>query len=192
MKKSIKGTRSEKNLMTAFAIESLAVNRYTYFAEAARQEGYAQIAGIFLETAENEKAHARLFFKFFEGGSVEITATFPAVPAIDTKSNLEASIEGENKSWKVRYADFARAAAEEGFSDIAALFESVATAERLHEERFSRLLGNMERGEVFAKGRIVRWLCTNCGYVAEGYAAPEDCPACKRSRAFFEMLAENY
>lgn len=192
MKKSIKGTKTEKNLMTAFAVESLAVNRYTYFAEAARKEGYEQIAGIFMETAENEKAHARMFFKFFEGGSVEITAAFPAVPVVDTKRNLETSMEGENKSWTIRYADSARVASEEGFPDVASLFESVATAEKLHEERFSRLLANMENGEVFAKGRIVRWHCTNCGYVVEAYAAPEDCPACKRSQAFFEMLAENY
>ncbi len=143
MKKSIRGTKTEKNLMTAFASESMAVNRYTYFAEAARRQGYERAAGVFMQTAEEEKAHAGEFFKFFEGGSVEITATFPAAPAGDTKSNLEASIEGENKSWTVRYADCAGIAVEEGFPEIATLFGSIAAAEKIHEERFRRLLGNL-------------------------------------------------
>ncbi len=188
MSKSIRETKTEKNLMAAFAGESMTVNRYTYFAEEANREGYEEIAGVFREAADDESAHARVFFRLFEGGSVEVEAAFTAAPAAGTKNNLEAAAAGEKASWSQRYPEFARIAGEEGFSNIADIFESIGRTEKLHEERFSGLLENMEKGEVFIRTRVVRWICTNCGYVLESPKAPKDCPACKRPEAFFEEV----
>lgn len=192
MKKSIKGTRTEKNLMAAFAGESQTFNRYSYFAESARKEGYEQIANIFLETANNERAHARTFHQYLEGGGVEITATYPSGPAADTEKNLEAAIASENASWTLRYEDFARIAREENCADIASVFEGIAVAEKFHETRFEKLLENLRKNRVFKKTASVKWHCTNCGYVTAETEAPRHCPACRFPQAFYEVLAENY
>ncbi|MEO0114241.1 MAG: rubrerythrin [candidate division WOR-3 bacterium] len=192
MSKSIKGTKTEKNLLAAFAGESQARNRYTYFASVARKEGYEQIANIFIETAENEKEHAKVFFKYLEGGDAEITATYPAGTIKDTKSNLEAAAAGENLEWTMIYADFAKIAKDEGFSEIARSFEQVAKVEKFHEARYRKLINNIVNGEVFKRKTPVKWHCTNCGYVFEGTEAPKECPACKHPQAFYEILAENY
>ena len=192
MGKSIKGTRTEKNLLASFAGESQARNRYTYFASAARKEGYEQIANIFIETAENEKEHAKIFFKHLEGGDVEITATYPAGMIKDSKSNLEAAAAGENLEWTTLYSDFGRIAKDEGFPEIARSFEQVARVEKFHESRYRRLINNIASGEVFKQKTIVKWHCTNCGYVFEGAEAPRECPACKHPQSFFEVLAENF
>lgn len=192
MGKSIKGTRTEKNLLAAFAGESQARNRYTYFASAAKKEGFEQIANIFLETAENEKEHAKVFFKHLEGGDAEITATYPAGMIKDTKSNLEAAAAGENLEWTTLYQDFARIAKEEGFSEVTCSFEQVAKVEKFHESRYRKLINNVAEGKVFKKDPAAKWHCTNCGYVIEGTEAPRECPACKHPQAFFEQLAENY
>jgi len=190
MKASIRGTRTEKNLMTAFAGESMSVNRYLHFARIARQEGLEKIAAVLAETAENERAHAEIFSRYFEGGRVEIAASFPAVAPSDTKSNLAAAVGGEHAAWEVRYADFAKAAADEGFLVIAQAFRNVAIAENYHEDRFRRFLHHLAHGTVFTKKAPVRWHCRNCGYVRTEAVAPEVCPACTCSRAFFEVLAE--
>lgn len=190
--KSLKGTRTEKNLLTAFAGESQARNRYTFFASQAKKEGYEQIAAIFLETAENEKEHAKRLFKFLEGGEVEITGSFPAGVIGDTKQNLKASAQGENYEHTSMYPEFAKIAEEEGFPEIAAVFRAIAVAEKYHEERFLKLLENLERGTVFKKDKPVKWRCRNCGYVHEGEEAPEVCPSCAHPRAYFEVMAENY
>jgi rubrerythrin len=192
MGKSIRGTKTEKNLLAAFAGESQARNRYTYFASAARKEGYEQIANIFIETAENEKEHAKLFFKHLEGGDVEITATYPAGMIKDTKNNLEAAAAGENMEWTSLYSDFSKVAKEEGFSEVSRSFEQVAKVERFHEARYRKLINNIAGHEVFKKKTSVKWHCANCGYVFEGTEAPRECPACKHPQAFFEVLAENY
>jgi rubrerythrin len=192
MSKSIKGTRTEKNLLASFAGESQARNRYTYFASAAKKEGYEQIAQIFLETAENEKEHAKLFFKFLEGGDVEILAGYPAGVIGDTKANLEASAAGEHHEWTSIYADFNNIAKEEGFSEIARTFEQIAKVEKYHEARYRALVKNIGNNEVFAKKTPVKWHCINCGYVYEGQAAPKMCPACQHPQSYFEVLAENY
>lgn len=192
MKKSIKGTKTEKNLLAAFAGESQARNRYTYFASAARKEGYEQIANIFLETAENEKEHAKVFFKHLEGGDVEIVAVYPAGVIGDTKSNLEAAAAGENMEWTTLYADFAGTAKNEGFAEVARSFEQVAKVERYHEARYRKLIANLMAGEVFKKKESVKWHCINCGYVLEGTEPPKSCPACQHPQAYFEVLAENY
>ena len=192
MGKSIKGTRTEKNLLASFAGESQARNRYTYFASAARKEGYEQIANIFIETAENEKEHAKIFFKHLEGGDVEITATYPAGMIKNSKSNLEAAAAGENLEWTTLYSDFGRIAKDEGFPEIARSFEQVARVEKFHESRYRRLINNIASGEVFKQKTIVKWHCTNCGYVFEGAEAPRECPACKHPQSFFEVLAENF
>lgn len=192
MGKSIKGTKTEKNLLAAFAGESQARNRYTYFASAARKEGFEQIADIFTETAENEKEHAKVFFKHLEGGDVEITATYPAGMIKDTKANLEAAAAGENMEWTTLYADFAKTAKDEGFSEVARSFEQVAKVERFHEARYRKLINNVAGGEVFKKKVPVKWHCINCGYVIEGAEAPKECPACKHPQSFYEVLAENY
>ena len=192
MKNTIKGTRTEKNLIAAFAGESQTFNRYSYFTEAARKEGYEQIANIFLDTAINERAHARAFFHYLEGGGVEITATFPSGPAGDTKMNLEAAVAGENAAWTLHYEDFARIARKEGFPEIASTFENIAVAEKFHEARFRRLIDNLKKYEVFRKNVPVKWHCTNCGYILEGKEAPRRCPACQSPQAFYEVLAENY
>lgn len=192
MEKSIKGSRTEKNLLASFAGESQARNRYTYFASAARKEGYEQIAQFFLETAENEKEHAKLFFKFLEGGEVEILAGYPAGVIGDTKANLEASAAGEYHEWTTIYSNFTDIAKEEGFSEIARTFEQIAKVEKYHEARYRALIKNITNNEVFAKKTPVKWHCINCGYVYEGQAAPKMCPACKHPQAYFEVLAENY
>ena len=192
MSKSIKGTQTEKNLLTAFAGESQARNRYTYFAGVARKEGFEQIAEIFTETAENEKEHAKVFFQYLEGGDVEITAAYPAGMIKDTKTNLEAAAAGENLEWTTLYADFAKVAGEEGFQEIAGSFEQIAKVEKFHESRYRKLAGNVAAGEVFKKKATVKWHCRNCGYVHEGPEAPGECPACKHARSYYELLAENF
>lgn len=188
----IKGTQTEKNLLAAFAGESQARNRYTFFASAARKEGYEQIAAIFLQTAEEEKEHAKLFFSLLEGGEVEITATYPAGVIGDTAANLKAAADGERLEWTTLYADFEETARREGFPQIAHTFHEVAEVEEVHEERYRALLANVLAGKVFRKDTPVRWHCRNCGYVHEGTSAPEVCPACKHPQAFFEVLTENY
>jgi len=192
MAKSLKGTRTEKNLLTAFAGESQARNRYAFFASAARKEGFEQIANIFAETAENEKEHAKVFFKYLEGGDTEVTATYPAGMIKDTKSNLDAAAAGENLEWTTIYADFAKTARDEGFLDIARSFDQIAKVERFHESRYRKLSANVASGEVFKKNAVVKWHCANCGYVFEGTEAPQECPACRHPQAFYELLAENY
>lgn len=190
--KSSKGTKTEKNLLTAFAGESQARNRYTYFASQAKKEGYEQIAAIFLETADNEKEHAKRLFKFLEGGDVEIAAAFPAGVIGDTKENLRASAAGENYEYTKMYPEFASIAEEEGFHEIAAVFRAIAVAERQHEKRYLALLENIEKNRVFKRERVVKWKCGNCGYIHEGTEAPEKCSACAHPRAYFELLMENY
>ncbi|MFH1641076.1 MAG: rubrerythrin [Candidatus Omnitrophota bacterium] len=192
MSKSVKGTKTEKNLLVAFAGESQARNRYTYFASAARKEGYEQIANIFTETAENEKEHAKVFFKYLEGGDAEITATYPAGMIKDTKSNLEEAAAGENMEWTALYQDFAKTAKEEGFSEIARSFEQIAKVERFHESRYRKLINNILSSEAFKKKQPVKWHCINCGYVIESAEAPKECPACKHPQSYYEVLAENY
>ncbi len=192
MVKSVKGTRTEKNLLKAFAGESQARNRYTYFASAAKKEGYEQISRIFIETAENEKEHAKVFFKYLEGGDVEITAAYPAGIISNTKANLEEAAAGEKMEWSVLYKDFAVTAKEEGFPEISRSFEQIAKVESFHEARYRKLIGNMEKQEVFMKKTPVKWHCINCGYVIEGAEAPRECPACKHPQSYYELLAENY
>ncbi len=192
MGKSIKGSKTEKNLLAAFAGESQARNRYTYFASVAKKEGFEQISQIFLETAENEKEHAKVFFKHLEGGDVEIVAAFPAGMIKDTKSNLEAAAAGENMEWTAIYQDFSKVARDEGFPEVARSFEQVSKVERFHEARYRKLISNIGNSEVFKKKSEVKWHCLNCGYVVEGLEAPHECPACKHPQAFFEVLAENY
>ena len=192
MDKSLKGTKTEKNLLAAFAGEAQARNRYTYFASAARKEGYEQIANIFIETAENEKEHAKVFFKYLEGGDVEITATYPAGTINNTKANLEAAAAGENLEWTRLYSDFARIAKDEGFPEVARSFDQISKVEKFHESRYRRLINNIANGEVFKKKTPVKWHCINCGYVFEGAEAPKECPACKHPQAFYEVLTENF
>jgi len=192
MPKSIKGTKTEKNLLTAFAGESQARNRYTYFASAAKKEGYEQIAAIFLETAENEKEHAKVFFKALEGGAVEIMAAYPAGIIGDTAANLKAAADGELEEWSVIYKDFAGVADAEGFPEVATSFRMIAKVEREHENRYRKLLANVTGGKVFKKDAPVRWMCRNCGYVHEGVEAPAKCPACLHPLALYEIKAENY
>lgn len=192
MRKSVKGTKTEKNLLAAFAGESQARNRYTFFASVARKAGYEQIAAIFTETAGNEKEHAEIFFSYLEGGDVEITASYPAGLVGDTKENLEAAAAGEKLEWSDLYADFEKVAREEGFPEIAASFKEIAEVEEFHEKRYRKLAQNISAGEVFKKKTPVKWHCTNCGYIHEGLEAPPTCPACKHARAYYELLAENY
>ncbi len=190
--KSIKGSRTEVNLLTAFAGEAQARNRYTYFASTARKEGFEQIANIFIETAENEREHAKVFFKHLEGGDVQITATYPAGIIGTTQTNLEAAAAGEQLEWTKIYSDFAAIAGEEGFPEIQASFTNVARVEKFHEARYRELIKNVSGGEVFKKSAPVKWHCTNCGYVHEGPEAPNACPACRHPQSFFELLAENW
>ena len=192
MIKSIKGSKTEQNLLKAFAGESQARNRYTYFASAAKKEGYEQIANIFTETAENEKEHAKVFFKHLEGGDVEIIAVYPAGAIKDTKSNLEAAAAGENLEWTALYQDFAKTAKDEGFSDVCRSFEQVAKVEKFHETRYRKLINNLANNEVFKKKVPVKWHCINCGHIIESADAPKECPACKHPQAYYEVLAENY
>ena len=192
MGKSIKGTKTEKNLLAAFAGESQARNRYTYYASAAKKEGFEQIAHIFLETAENEKEHAKIFFKHLEGGEVEITAAYPAGVIGDTKKNLEAAAAGENMEWTTLYANFAKVAKEESFPEVERSFEQISKVEKFHESRYRKLISNVEGNEVFQKKASVKWHCINCGYVHEGPEAPKECPACNHPQAYYEVLAENF
>jgi len=192
MAKSVKGTQTEKNLLKAFAGESQARNRYTYFSSVAKKVGYEQIAAIFLETAENEREHAKVFFKYLEGGDAEITATYPAGKIGDTAENLLAAAEGELLEWGTIYPNFAAVAEKEGFPDIARSFREIAEVEQQHEKRYRKLLENVKGQMVFKKDKVVKWKCRNCGYVYEGKEAPKECPACKHPRAYYELLAENY
>jgi len=189
---SIKGTKTEQNLLKAFAGESQARNRYTFFASKAKKEGYEQIAAFFEETAAQEKEHAKLFFKFLEGGMVEITATFPAGVISSTAENLLASADGELEEWDLVYPEFARVAEEEGFGKIANAFKLVATVEKKHEKRYRKLLQNIESKEVFKRLCSVEWACRNCGYVESSENAPEICPCCDHPKSFFELQAENF
>jgi len=188
----LKGTRTEKNLLGAFAGESQARNRYTYFASQAKKDGFVQIQSIFEETANQEKEHAKRFFKFLQGGDVEITAAFPAGVIGTTTENLRAAAEGEHHEWSTLYPEFARIAREEGFADIATTFEAISIAEKQHEKRYLGLLKNVEAGTVFKKGEAVVWRCRNCGYLHTGTDALEICPACLHPQAHFELLAENW
>lgn len=188
----LKGTKTEKNLLASFAGESQARNRYTYFASAAKKEGYEQISAIFLETAENEKEHAKRFFKFLEGGMVEFTATFPAGKIGTTAENLKAAADGENEEWAKLYPGAADESEKEGFPEVAAVFRSIAKVEVQHEKRYRKLLENMEKGRVFKRERPEVWKCRNCGYHHEGTEAPGSCPACLHPQSYFELDGENY
>jgi len=192
MGKSIKGTKTEKNLLAAFAGESQARNRYTYFASVAKKEGYEQISRFFLETADNEKEHAKVFFKFLEGGEVEIVAGYPAGVIGNTRQNLEAAADGEKMEWSTLYADFAKVAKDEGFDEVARSFEQIAKVEMFHEKRYRKLAKNIDDQEVFKKKATTKWHCINCGYVYEGTEAPKECPACRHPQSYYEVLAENY
>jgi rubrerythrin len=190
--KSIKGTKTERNLLTAFAGESQARNRYTYFASQAKKEGYEQICGFFLETADNEKEHAKRLFKFLEGGDAEVMAAFPAGVIGDTRLNLGAAAAGERHEHEVMYPEFAKIADEEGFQAIAAVFRAVAVAERQHERRYRALLENIEKAIVFRREEPRKWKCRNCGYIHEGAEVSAKCPACDHPQAHFELLGENW
>jgi len=188
----LKGSKTEKNLLASFAGESQARNRYTYFAGVARKAGYEQIGAIFLETADNEKEHAKRFFKLLEGGDVEITASYPAGVIGDTAQNLEASAAGEHLEWTRLYKDAEETARKEGFLEVAGQFKEIKEVEEEHEKRYRRLLKNIKDGSVFKKDKVVRWRCRNCGYVHEGKVAPKECPACKHPQAYYELICENY
>ncbi len=189
---NLKGTKTEKNLLTAFAGESQARNRYTYFASVAKKEGYEQIAAVFLETAEQEKEHAKRLFKFLEGGEVEISAAFPAGKISSTLENLKASAGGENYEYEQMYPEFAKIAEEEGFPEIAAVFRAIAVAEKYHEIRFKTLAERLERGEIFKREKPIKWRCRNCGYVHEGTEPPAKCPACAHPQAYFEEAGDDF
>jgi len=189
---SLKGTQTEKNLLTAFSGESQARNRYTYFASKAKKEGYVQISEIFTETANQEKEHAKRLFKFLEGGEVEITGAFPAGVIGTTLENLKDSAAGEHYEQTKMYPEFAKTAREEGFDTIASVFEAIAVAEKQHEKRYVDLAANIEAGKVFKRDEKVTWRCRNCGYLHEGSEAPEVCPACDHPQAHFELLGENW
>ncbi len=189
---SVKGTQTEKNLLAAFAGESQARNRYTFFASAARKEGYEQIAAIFEDTAANEKEHAEMFFKQLEGGDVEIVATYPAGVIGDTAVNLEAAADGERLEWTTLYKNFGQVAKDEGFPRIAVVFQEISEVEEQHEIRYRKLLANVREGKVFEREQPVKWRCRNCGYVHEGTSAPKVCPACLHPQAYYELFVENY
>jgi rubrerythrin len=190
--RSVKGTQTEKNLITAFAGESQARNRYTYFASKAREEGYIQISKIFEETADQEKEHAKRFFKFLEGGEAEVSAPFPAGVIGTTAENLKAAAMGENYEWTTMYKEFAEVARKEGFQEIATVFDAVRVAEKQHEKRYNDLRANIEAGRVFKREEKVVWRCINCGYLYEGTEAPKACPACAHPQSYFELLGENW
>jgi rubrerythrin len=190
--KSLKGTKTEKNLLASFAGESQARNRYTFFASQAKKEGYEQIAAIFLETADNEKEHAKRFFKFLEGGAVEITASYPAGVIGNTVDNLKAAAEGENEEHTRLYPSFADIADQEGFKEIAIAWRKIAEVEKHHEERYLALMNNIKDGSVFKKKQNTKWKCRNCGYIHEGDSAPEACPTCLHPKSYFEVLADNF
>ena len=192
MEKSLKGTQTEQNLLKAFAGESQARNRYEFFAKVAAEEGYKQISNIFQKTADQEKQHAKRFFKFLEGGDTEITATYPAGKIGTTAENLKAAAMGENEEWTLLYPGFAEIAQREGFPQVAAAFKMIGKVEAEHEKRYLKLLKNIEDGTVFKKGEKVKWVCSNCGFVHEGEKALENCPACLHPQAYFELFEENY
>lgn len=192
MAKSVKGTKTEQHLLMSFAGESQARMRYTYFAEKAKEEGFEQIAAIFLETAEQEREHAKRMFKFLEGGMLEINATYPAGVIGTTAENLKAAAEGEHEEWSLDYPKFAEVATEEGFPAISAMYKAIAVAEKAHEERYRALLKNVEDYTVFKKDGKVYWQCRNCGYVIEATEAPKSCPACLYPQAYFEVQKNNY
>lgn len=189
---SIKGTKTEQNLLKSFAGESQARMRYDYFAKQAKKEGLEQIAAIFEETSLNEKEHAKRFFKFLEGGMFEITAMYPAGVIGTTLENLKASAEGENEEWTELYPEFAKVAEEEGFKDIAIAYKMIAKVEKAHEERFKKLYENIEAGRVFERNGKISWKCRNCGYIHEGEKAPKTCPACLHPQSYFEIQETNY
>jgi rubrerythrin len=190
--KSVKGTKTEKNLLALFAGESQARNRYTFFASEAKKEGYEQIAWIFQDTADNEKEHAKRLFKFLEGGEVEISASYPAGKISNTLDNLKAAADGENMEWTKLYPEAAKVAEEEGFPEIAKVFREIAKAEMEHERRYRTLIRNIEEETVFKRENPVKWRCRNCGYVYEGKEPPEKCPACDHPKSYYELLCENY
>jgi rubrerythrin len=189
---SVKGTKTEKNLLTAFAGESQARNRYTFFASQAKKDGYVQMQKIFEETAEQEKEHAKRLFKFLEGGEVEVQAGFPAGVIGSTKDNLMAAAGGEHYEWTEMYPGFAKTAREEGLDEVADVFESIAVAEKQHEKRYNDLRANIEAGRVFKRDKPVIWRCINCGYLHDGAEAPEKCPACDHPQSWYELLGENW
>ncbi|NOQ85576.1 MAG: rubrerythrin family protein [Deltaproteobacteria bacterium] len=188
----LKGSKTEKNLLASFAGESQARNRYTYFASVARKAGFEQISAIFLETAENEKEHAKKFFKFLKGGEAEITASYPAGVIGDTAANLESAAAGENLEWTKLYPEAEKVARKEGFSEAADTFKEISEVEKQHEKRYRKLLKNIKEGTVFKKDNVVEWKCRNCGYIHKGEEAPEKCPACAHPQSFFELFCENY
>ena len=190
--KSVKGTQTEKNLLTAFAGESQARNRYTYYASKARDEGFMQISAVFEETANQEKEHAKRLYKFLEGGEAMVSASFPAGTISTTSENLLHAAEGENYEWQTMYPDFAKMARKEGFDAIATVFEAIAVAEKQHAKRYQKLKANVDSAQVFKRDRPVLWRCRNCGYIAESAEAPKVCPACGHPQAHFELLGENY
>ena len=190
--KSVKGTQTEKNLLASFAGESQARNRYTYFSGVTRKAGFEQIAALFLETADNEKEHAKRFFKFLEGGEVEITASYPAGIIGDTSQNLEAAAAGENLEWTKLYKEAEEVARKEGFGEIADVFKEIAEVEEKHETRYRKLLKHVEEGTVFKRDKAVEWKCRNCGYIHKGEEAPEKCPACAHPQAYYEVFCEPY
>lgn len=192
MAKSVKGTQTEKNLLTSFAGESQARMRYTYFASVAKKEGYEQIAAIFTETADQEKEHAKRMFKWLEGGMVEITASYPAGIISNTLDNLKAAAAGEHEEWSLDYPHFAEVADKEGFPEIAMMYRAISVAEKGHEERYNAFVKNIEAGKVFEKDTEVTWQCRNCGYIHTGTEAPELCPACAHPKAHFEVKKENW
>lgn len=189
---SIKGTQTEKNILTAFAGESQARNRYTFFASKAKKEGYEQIHGTFLETADNEKEHAKRLFKFLEGGDAEVQASFPAGIIGSTKDNLKEAAGGENYEHTTMYPEFANTADEEGFPEVAEAMRAIAVAEKEHERRYLGLLNNLNNDTVFKRDEVVKWKCRNCGYIHEGTEPPKECPACAHPRSYYELLAENW
>lgn len=190
--KSVKGTKTEQHLLASFAGESQARNRYSYFSSQAKKDEYEQISWLFADTADNEKEHAKRFFKFLEGGEVEITASYPAGVIGKTLDNLKAAADGENLEHSVLYPEAARIADEEGFSEVATVFREIAEVEVEHEKRYRALIGNIENNRVFKRDTVVKWRCRNCGYVHEGKEAPVECPACAHPQAYYELLAENY
>ncbi len=190
--KSLKGTKTEKNILAAFCGESQARNRYTYFVKQARKEGFVQVARVFEETANQEKEHAKRLFKFLEGGEVEISGSFPAGRIGTTSENLAAAAAGEHHEWTVMYPEFAATAREEGFNEIAVVMQSIAVAEKYHEDRYLALKKNIDEGRVFEKDEPVVWVCQNCGYIYEGTKAPAKCPACDHPQAHFEVISKSW
>ena len=190
--KSLKGTQTEKNILAAFSGESQARNRYTFFASKAKKEGYEQIHGIFLETADNEKEHAERLFKFLEGGDAEVQASFPAGIIGSTMDNLKESAGGENYEHTTMYPEFANTADEEGFPEVAETMRAIAGAEKQHEKRYLGLLNNLNNNTVFKRDEVVKWKCRNCGYLHEGTEPPEECPACAHPKSYYELLSENW